>query len=30
MEIDPEAVRRYQVDLEIRVGGRTLHTSPRW
>lgn len=30
MEIDPQAVRRYQVDVEIRVGGRTVHASPAW
>jgi len=30
MEIDPEAVRRYQVDVEIRVGGRTIHATPVW
>ena len=26
--IDAQAVRRYQVDVEIRVGGKTLYTSP--
>ena len=30
MEIDPEAVRRYQVDVEIRVGGRIVHATPAW
>jgi L-alanine-DL-glutamate epimerase-like enolase superfamily enzyme len=30
MEIDPQAVRRYQVDVEIRVGGRTVHAAPAW
>jgi L-alanine-DL-glutamate epimerase-like enolase superfamily enzyme len=28
MEIDPQAVRRYQLPVEIRVAGRTLYTSP--
>jgi L-alanine-DL-glutamate epimerase-like enolase superfamily enzyme len=27
--IDTEALRRYLVDVEIRVGGRTLYASPR-
>ena len=27
--IDTDAVRRYQVEVEIRVAGRTLYTSPR-
>jgi hypothetical protein len=26
--IDPQAVRRYQLPVEIRVAGRTLYTSP--
>lgn len=30
MEIDPQAVRRYQVDVEIRVGGRLVHATPAW
>jgi L-alanine-DL-glutamate epimerase-like enolase superfamily enzyme len=28
MAIDPQAVRRYQLPVEIRVAGRTLYTSP--
>ena len=30
IEIDGAAVRRYQVDVELRVSGRTLYASPRW
>jgi L-alanine-DL-glutamate epimerase-like enolase superfamily enzyme len=30
IEIDPDAVRRYQVPVDIRVGGRALHVSPAW
>lgn len=29
IEIDAAAITRYRVDVEIRVGGRTLYTSPR-
>jgi L-alanine-DL-glutamate epimerase-like enolase superfamily enzyme len=28
IEIDAEAVRRYQLAVELRVAGRTLYTSP--
>ncbi|MCP8939109.1 mandelate racemase/muconate lactonizing enzyme family protein [Alsobacter sp. SYSU M60028] len=28
VEVSPEALRRYRVDVEIRVGGRTLYRTP--
>jgi len=28
IDIDAQAIQRYQVDVEIRIGGRTLYTSP--
>ena len=28
IEINPEALTRYRVDVEIRVGGRTIFASP--
>ena len=28
MEINPDALRQYRVDVEIRVGGRTLYATP--
>lgn len=28
IDIDAQAIQRYQVDVEIRIGGKTLYTSP--
>jgi hypothetical protein len=28
MEVDPAALKRYRVDVEIRVNGRTLYETP--
>jgi L-alanine-DL-glutamate epimerase-like enolase superfamily enzyme len=28
LDIDPQAVRRYRVEVDIRVGGRSLYTTP--